>query len=203
MKQWGETSGLSPFLSGQKFEEERLKRLFGEQFEALTFILLYKFLKEHFIVIRASLYDDHKNKIDLLLIDKTVGAVICAVITVSDDADKLQIKAEDLWKINTEKNGVDLKYGLSLENGRLILKEFHNLPVFYFAFKKEKIKKHIDQLVCSLEQTSPTEDDLFKDLMWLLADQIKKLDEFHNLNPTLCAHLKMIKESLRKIADIL
>lgn len=66
---------------------EKKKKTSGEKLEILITALFAKFLGDKFIVVRSSLYDDVKNGIDNVVLEKESGALICAFDEIANISD--------------------------------------------------------------------------------------------------------------------
>ncbi len=72
----------------------------SNQAEMIITALLHKVLKERFLVVRASVFDDYKHGIDNLILDKETGAVICAFDEVlENEGDKERGAIKKIEKI--------------------------------------------------------------------------------------------------------
>ena len=84
-------------------EAELLRQREGEQLEALTVIVLNKFLAENFAVVRTSRYDDVVHKADTLILDRKSGEIVCALDEVEDiRGERFAEKRDDVIKRNKE-----------------------------------------------------------------------------------------------------
>jgi len=72
-----------PGLSEEEIKKERLK-IDGEKLERSKNVIFAKNLGKDFIVVRTSLYDDIKNKVDNLILEKETGNLVCALDEVAD-----------------------------------------------------------------------------------------------------------------------
>lgn len=197
-----------PGLTKEKVEE-RKKHLDGEKFEMLKTALFSKFLGEKFIIARSSEYDDIKRGVDNLILEKETGNLVCAFDEVVDipeeDKVKREKEAKDRYEEkkkrikdqNVEWGGGKIKYGIGMKEGKVILKEYENTPVFYLKVLKGELHKYLDKLIPSFDEKSSEEVELFDNLMDSLSEQYLELkaDE-EKLRP-------YIKESLAKFGKIL
>lgn len=133
----------------QEQPEREKKESSGEKLEMLKTSIFHKFLGKDFFVMRSSIYDDVKNKVDNLIIEKETGNPVCAFDEVAAiGGPKLEEKREKILDINL-KGGGNLKYGLKVEKGngkkeiKLILEK--NIPIFYLALPQSEIEKGIKE----------------------------------------------------------
>ncbi len=162
---------------------------------ALT-VMLHRFLKDDFVVARASKYDDYNNGVDQVLVDKKSGQVLCGFDEVfgyeGDDSDgKREVKKKEIkMKRLAEKGGAFVKYGAKLENGRLVRASVKNVPAFYLSLSKVELA----ELLPGLEKNSETvADSIFTKLVSSLASQAER----SNLDPALKAKTNMVLDKLR------
>jgi hypothetical protein len=138
---------------------------------ALT-VTLHRFLKNDFIVARASRYDDYNNGIDQVIIDKRNGDVICGFDEVlgyqGDDGGEK--KTKKMARI-MEKGGAEIKYGATMENGRLVRSAIKNVPAFYLALSKEELKELLESLAKGDTDISEIEVHIFNKLLNSLEEQ--------------------------------
>ena len=188
----------------------------GEQFEMLATIVLHKFLKDNFIVVRASRYDDIANKIDTVIVEKETGNVVCALDEVALSEEEMRQK-RDQWLPghpdrldketlaqykNIQEGGATLKYGVTTnEQGEVIKKKIDNIPVFYFALpSKRALEKLMKNLERSLKKISLDEKRLLGSFLKSMEAQIDTLG-LDELDPELEKKLDQYEEVLKKIMD--
>lgn len=158
--------------------------------------LLHKFIGKDFIVARASDYDDYKNGVDTVLIDKKTGAVICGFDEVlgSFGDNGGEIKEEKILK-KMQSGGTALRYGATIEEGVLKKRSFDNLPTFYLSLSKEELMLLLEALVKNNPDGEDIEKKIFNKFISLIKKQIQKnqnleLDE--NLKNNLLSSEEMI-----------
>lgn len=152
-------------LSKEEIKEERIKKE-GEQLEMLKTSIFYKFLGKEFITARASPFDDLKNKVDNVILEKETGNLVCAL----DEE-----KKEKILERNRRKAGGKLKYGFWQEKDKLVLGEAENIPLFYLALPSRHIKKGIENLIPSSKEKSDYEEKLFSYFTSSISSQIGEL----------------------------
>jgi len=82
-KEWA----LKANITLEEAETEREHSL-GDKMEKLKTVIFYKFLKDGFYVTRSSRYDDIKNGIDNIILDKKTGNIICALDEVGTTSEE-------------------------------------------------------------------------------------------------------------------
>ena len=108
-------------------------------------------------------YDDIKNGIDNVIIDKKTGNVVCAVDDVGDMTRgniKYEKKSDTVLGRLREGKGGTLKYGLSFEKGdkggrKLVRKEVRDIPILYIALSPESIREFVRKFTADEEEKSP------------------------------------------------
>jgi len=118
----------------------------GDVFEMLTTSILYKNLRKDFIVTRTSEYDDARNKVDNIILERETGNIVCAFDEIGvASGERFEEKRNKVLERNWQRGGADLKYGISLEKklGRMELKKgaVYQIPLFTLLFPKKKLKK--------------------------------------------------------------
>jgi len=160
---------------------------------ALT-IMLAKFLKNDFIVARASSYDDYNHGVDSVLIYKKTGEVVCGFDEVIGNRgdDGGQKKAEKMENI-MNKGGAQLKYGAKMLDGQLVRSEVKNIPAFYMSLSKVELGELLDSLKNNSDMTGALEEKIFSKLINSLEEQAAK----QNLNKSLQIKTELALTRLR------
>jgi hypothetical protein len=181
---------------------EKIKRT-GEKLEMLKTAIFHKFLKENFIVVRASLYDDIKNKVDNLILDKETGNLICAFDEVGEIAgQRYEEKKTKILERDIKEKGAQLKYGLKLEKNEkgekeLTLEKTEKVPILYLALEKKHIEEGIKNLIPSFSEKSKYEEKLWNYFKVTFNAQIQSLNLEKNLEPTLKSRLNQFQKILQ------
>jgi hypothetical protein len=192
-------------LSKEEIEKKKLQSD-GERLERLKTAIFYKFLKSDFIVARSSYYDDYKNHVDNLIIDRKTGEGICALDEVADISGKnIQEKRDQVLERNfksiKEEGGAEIDYGCFIKESKILLGGLKNLPVFYLCLPKEKIEKGIEGLESSLEEFSEMEKTLFQFFISSIKQQIERLNKFYSfcISPSLQERINSFNEKIPTI----
>ncbi len=153
----------------KKFEEDSQK---GDPMELLTTIIWNKILGDKLIVVRTSVYDDIKNGVDHLIIEKNTGKVICAIDDVASISSfNFHDKKDKTSQVNTKK----IKYGMISKNEQISLTSLENIPVFYLGFDLKNMSSIIKEMSNSFDdKPSETEKKLMNYYLGILEMQIKK-----------------------------
>jgi hypothetical protein len=198
---------------GLSIDEIKKRKLMadGERFERLKTVILHKAFGKDFIVARSSRYDDIKNRIDNIIIEKETGNVVCAVddITTKDSNVKKDQIADFRFKDKKEyvarknkKDGAELKYGISVEKGRIVKKNIRNLPVFCISLSPETLKKTEKNLISSLNKKdgkSQEEEDFIFHFLFSIKEQIEDLEKKHRPDSDFGKNLAKNKEVIEKL----
>jgi len=185
----------------EEWRADREKSPSGLAEMALT-VLFDKILRDDFIVVRASEYDDYENGADQLIIDKETGAVICGLDDVlghvGDDGGEK--KAEKIAR-KMKSGGATIKYGATVEHGRLVSKSLRHIPMFYFSLSKEELGGLLPAVSGDSADLARTEKEVFSKLVDSLVEQSEKFSRDESLHPKLREKLKSFYPSLSKILD--
>jgi hypothetical protein len=177
-------------------ENERKK---SSQAEKIIYIILYKFLKEKFLVSRSSEYDDFKNGVDFLIIDKESGSVVGAFDGLHDDRNSAsnKIKEEKILK-KAKRGGAQIKFGANLdENKEIQAAKLKNVPVFYLPLKKEQFYSCQKNISSNSSIISNEEKEIFSyffDQINRQAKLIKQEDVNNNLSENLDNFIASVKK---------
>ena len=160
-------------------DQQRRERVESDLFEQMVSIIFTKFASEQFIVFRSSKYDDLKNGIDTVIIDRESGDTMCSVDeVVSDFKSTVQKKREHVLRVNDI--GVNLNYGFRKnENGIFVPAEYHaNFPLCYLPFPRKLILPAVNQLSDRLFEVSDMDRTIFKYLLKYLCLSLKTVVTF-------------------------
>lgn len=186
-------------LSEERIKEEKQKKS-GEKLEMLIIALLHKFLKDKFIVVRSSLYGDVFNGVDTLIFEKETGNLICAFDEVADTSGpNLQNKIKEVAEKN--KSGSKLKYGLKIEDGKIMKGVVMGAPIFYIALPEKLINEGINNLSLSLEEKSDYEKKLFKYFLDLLQYEYSALMLEKHIDEPIKNRVETFKKVLDKFKE--
>lgn len=175
----------------------------SNQAEMAITALMHKVLKERFLVVRTSMFDDYKNGIDNLILDKETGAIICAfdeVLENEGDRNRGASKKIEKIKKSAALGGTRAKYGVSLNNKKVVRAAARNIPVFYLALESKDLAKLTNDLYDGLYSTgkgalTDMENKIFAHLVASISEQ-KKMLEALALPPVMKAKLKEFESSL-------
>lgn len=190
---------------GSGFSEKEEKERSGEKLEMLKTAIFYKFLKDDFLVLRTSSYDDIKNGVDNIIIEKKTGNMVCAIddIVASSEENTRFKEKEKKIKQKNRYGGAFLKYGIGSKevDGKLkiSLGSKENIPIFYLAISKRSLNSAISAFVSGpdISDFEKKVFSLFTTLIKVQTDELK-LDE-GSLNPKLKNQLTSFEEQLNKL----
>jgi len=173
----------------------------GEQLELYKTAIFYQFLGKRFFIFRSALFDDVKNGVDNLIIDKKSGLPVGAFDEVaSASGERYQEKCQRIFNQNRQ-GGVSLKYGLSLKREgpnayRLCKERVKNLPLFYLAFPEKELREGVANF--SPEPSNRERDALVYFLVSCFL-QTEYLLESAQLNETLKERLKAFQKAVKEV----
>ena len=162
---------------------EKKKNEKNTQMELFTMVLFNKMLKDDFIVVRTSKYDDYMNGIDTVMVNKKTGDVVCAFDEVHDH--KESSRAEEKRKTKTREarsGGAKLTYGISVSEGKLERKEIKNLPVFALALSTNQLNDALKNMNYDMT-VSEKEEEIFAFFVSSLEKQKKEFFGTHLPKP--------------------
>ncbi len=134
-------------------------------------LVINKFLGADFIVARASNYDDYNSGVDLVVIDKKTGDVVCGFDDVlgnigDDGGAKKEVKMTNFRK----KGGAKIKYGATIKDGELIRQAAQGIPAFYLSLSQVELGELLTALKTG-EPITPAENKIFNKLVASLEEQ--------------------------------
>ena len=164
----------------------------GTQFEILSTAIMHKHMGNRFIVVRSSRYDDERNGVDNILVDTKTGQTVCAFDETNANfkAKALIEKTNKVLSKNlgtdivtelrhgieqkTGDQGVHLKYGIKMTDGKIECSEMEHLPIFLLALDYEQLEEG-QQTFVNGEGKGRYETKLFKYFLTCLSAQIQIL----------------------------
>lgn len=177
-------------------EKEKNK---SNQTEMAITVLLHKFLKERFLVVRASVFDDYKHGMDNLILDKQTGAIVCAfdeVLRNEGDKKKAPVKIDKIKK-KALQGGTEAKYGFSLKDGTLVRDHVRNIPVFYLSLDSDNLDSLAKSLLENFDgDASLVEKELFAHLVQSIQEQKTMLESLPALPSKMKQKLANFNQSL-------
>ncbi|MDP2918550.1 MAG: hypothetical protein Q8N68_03555 [bacterium] len=167
----------------EQYRKEREKQK-GIIFEKAKTALFHKFVGDKFVVVHTSHYDDYKNNVDNLMVNRETGDPVCAFDEVRAEGEndkKLQEKIDKVKNL-AENGGTEIKYGFSFDkdlkngNNALVLKKLKNIPTFCLSVTS----KNLDELLEAIsddphDEPSQTEQKIFQELVRALREQTEML----------------------------
>lgn len=170
--------------------------------EMAVTLALHRFLKDRFIVARASKYDDYNHGVDNVIIDKETGAIICGfdeVVALDAEHDGGQKKFKKI-KNNLEHGGTEIKYGATVVDNKLQRQSFKNIPTFFISLSK----KDLDTLLLALQKDQGRSESvaiILSQLVESLEEQYAAFSDL-NLNNNLKNNFAKFSDSLSLIKSL-
>lgn len=184
---------------------EKKEQSKSNQAEMVITALMHKILKERFLIVRASIFDDYKNGIDNLILDKETGAVICAfdeVLENQSDKERAPVKIEKIKK-KALSGGTEAKYGISLKEGKITRDRVRNIPVFYLTLESKDLNELTNDLFYNHNgEVTSIEERLFSHLVNSIKEQ-KKMLETLNLPLVMKKKLEGFESSLTTLESFI
>jgi hypothetical protein len=173
--------------------------------EQAMLVLLHKFLKEDFLVVRTAAYDDYKAGVDNLIIDKETGDVICAFDEVHDNKSGADTKKKfDKIKKISERGGANVHYGLTVEASRIKQTDISNVPVFALSLESAEFAMLLPVLMRNgLDKKDSQEKEVMSKLIISLGEQAIMLRSAR-INGLVRANLNkfgMLLEKMKKLVE--
>ncbi len=133
--------------------KEEKEKSEGSLAEMAVTLLMHKFLKDDFYVLRTNPYDDYAHGVDNVIIEKKTGAVVCTFDEyMGSDEDDRFIKKLDQERGKAMKHGATVTYGLGVENGegggkrKIVPQTVRDIPTFALPISKEESHALISEL---------------------------------------------------------
>lgn len=169
----------------------------GQMEMAITALLSQKLGKD-FLIVRTAPFDDYKNGVDTLIIDRVTGEVVGAFDEVHESGGGKYTKAkeEKIRKI-AAKGGAEIQYGLKLINNKLVRASLQNVPVFYLGLEKLELEELVEGLDSNNKEKT---DKIFKKLLSSLSIQYDLLKKCKN-KPEFTTQLNSFDRSLSRMID--
>ena len=167
-------------------------------------VLLDKAIGSRFVVVRASNYDDYRNGVDNVIVDKETGAVICGFDEVigHEGDDGAEKKSDKIKKIMA-RGGASLKYGLGFnQENELGVKSLNNLPAFYLSLSKQELQSLLVSLDKDKDDLSESEQSIMNKFVDSLENQREDLLP-ESVNSALQDNLNRFQESLMEMKRLI
>lgn len=172
--------------------------------------LLYKILKDDFVVVRASDYDDRANGADNVIVNKHTGDVVCAFDDVHDQegGDRHRGKLAKVAK-NAEQGGTTIKYGftfeqdLSTQEKKLVRKSIEHIPSFYLGLAPRELNQLLENMQFDIHQgVNNVELVIFDKLINSLEEQVKNLKNNQRIHPGVRQSIRNFEASLERMKEL-
>lgn len=180
-----------------KWRENKARDKNGQMEMAMTLLLSEK-LGQDFLVVRTAPFDDYKNGVDNLILDKVTGDIVGAFDEVHEagTGDRIQKKKEKVKSV-AKQGGAEIRYGLKLDGGKLSRASLQGVPVFYLGLLKDELLDLEDGLD---KKDSAKTDKIFKKLLISLKEQQQELSTIKS-SPLFQSRLESFAKSLSRIAS--
>jgi len=162
----------------EHWKKSKEKNKNGQTEMAIT-ALLHKILKQEFLVVRSSAFDDYVNGTDNLILNKETGEAICAFDEVHEggEGERTNKKIEKVKKV-AMRGGTSARYGIGAEKGKLKRTEMKKIPIFYLGLDNTELAELLEGMEYSSSgQISDAEYKTFHKLISSLHEQMEMLLE--------------------------
>jgi len=178
-----------------KWRDNKSREKNGQMEMAVT-ALLSEMLPEDFLIVRTAAYDDYKNGVDNLILDRKTGEVVGAFDEVHEGGDGRRTEEKKLKIQNiARKGGARIRYGLRLAEGKLTRASLEGVPVFYLGLESSELLELVQGLA---ENDSKKKEKIFHKLLSSLRLQHGELEK--NANTALLrARLASFGQSLSRL----
>jgi hypothetical protein len=186
----------------KEWQESRGKAK-SNQVEMAVMVLLHKMPKDEFLVVRSAKRDDYAGGVDMLIVNKNTGAVICAIDDVHKEGEDDRGKAKKI-KDNAENGGTTVRYGLVSRKGKLERVKLKDLPVFYLGLTSEQFNELLAAMGSDVNSiVSAKEIEIFSQFVADLESQKNSLARLM-LDPktNIRSNLNQSGKSIKKINQI-
>jgi hypothetical protein len=167
-------------------EEEIKAKEKQDLLEMLVCILFQKFFGKACTIFRSSEYDELINKVTHVLVDRETEEVVCFYVEVGEvKGPRFEGCLKEVIKRNLE-GGARLKYGLKLEEGRIIKGPLKNVPIFYLALTEEtliNVIKAIENGRIKADEKSEEEERVLCFFLAIIYNQIRLLESLGSRPP--------------------
>ncbi len=123
-----------PKLSGMIYENwsKKKREAKSAKVEKFFMVLFRKALGPDFLVMRSSDYDDYKNSVDMIIVNKKTNEVIATFDDVHDrnNGERTAEKNKKIIK-QAQSGGVSIEYVPVIIDGQITKKKYSNVPNFY------------------------------------------------------------------------
>lgn len=199
-------------ISSQKehvevWRKEGLKRN-GSLAEMAITILLHKFLKDDFYVLRSNAYDDHVHGADNLIIEKATGAVVATFDEyLGEDTDEQYVKKLAREHSHARREGTTITYGIQAQQNKEGVRQLqrtavHHLPTFALRISKDELSALIDDLGETLDSVGgDASTHMFSHLITSLDEQAHAMQKLVRANSPVRARIEEFMGALERIQE--
>lgn len=123
------------------------------------------------------MFDDIKNGVDNLIVEKKTGKTICAIDDVSSLSTTFINKTEKIFHQNNAINVKNIKYGLTIKDGQTLLTHLERVPVFCIGIPLSGVDQFANYISDSIDSKPSLEEQKLMEYYYrLLEMQIRQYD---------------------------
>jgi hypothetical protein len=190
-----------------EIRRRELKEKLGIRLEMALTIVLHKILGPEFLVLRSATYDDYKNGVDHVIVDRRTGNVVCSFDNVNAQSGSRHEEKLAKVKKKAREGGARVKYGITFEmdkrgSRKIVRRELAHVPTFYLGLSPDELKNLLYKMNFGLDDpSSETELRVFDTLLQALEFQ-RELLERERISDKMRGTLKSFEESLSRMRDL-
>jgi len=177
--------------------------------------IFHKFLGQEFIILRTSTYDDYfggrakdgkyLGGSDNLIVHKVTGEVLCGIDECHEGGrgETIEKKEKKMKKI-AESGGVDVTYGMTIDDKKLKLTSLKNIPVFYISLMRDELNELLEKMSydnTKSKKTLPVEQKFFGKFITSMISQKEELDRLGKQGLSV-GNLRPFEASFERIREI-
>ena len=157
----------------------------GNLAEVAATILLHRGLQEKFVVVRAAAYDDIKHGLDTMMVNKETGEIVCAFDEVMGGKNDQRVEEKRKRQQEAiERGGVDLDYGFTIQDGKMVKQSFQHVPVFRLQLGRVEVNAALTESD-STEGLGPLGEQMLGGLINSLEQQTAEYLANPNVKPAM------------------
>jgi len=171
--------------------------------EMLVTDVIKEGLGENYIVVRSSLYDDYKNGVDNVILNKKTKEVVCAFDDVHDreKGDSIAEKNKALLK-HARNEGVTLEHGIGIKDGAVSIMKLSNIMNYYIGITPSDMEDAIKALFGSdPEAAKKMQEKLFIKFTSAIIQQAEMLHQQEGISDTMKTKIEKDKNFFADIIE--
>ena len=175
--------------------------------ELAIMALFHRVLGEEYVVVRSATHDDYNSGVDMLVVNKRTGDILCAIDEVhTDDSeiagrDPFRGKGEK-YKKKALRGGARLDYGLTMQSGKLKRSKLQNLPLLYAGLTTNEFIQLTSAMQPGMRaELTDLERSLFLRMVDSMQKQINELKALH-LQQGIERNINSLNSTIEKLRHV-